>query len=74
MNASFKAPTQRLPDITLSGQTVEQLLMLLNNAVIFAKAADGSMRPFVDPQPISQIIGSALQAAISPADGNHAAN
>jgi hypothetical protein len=66
MNAPFRMPTQHAPDITLSGETVEQLLMLLNNAVIFVKASDGSMRPFVDPQPISQILGAALQAAVVP--------
>jgi hypothetical protein len=70
MNAPFKFPTQHAPDITLSGETVEQVLMMLNNAVIFVKAQDGSMRPFVDPTPISQILGAALQAAVvrQPAD------
>jgi hypothetical protein len=70
MNAPFQAPA-RAPDITLPGATVEQLFTLLNsainNAVIFAKVADGSMRPFIDPSPIVQILGAALQAAQRPA-------
>ena len=64
MNAPFKTNTQKTPDIYLAGETVDQLMMLLNNAIILAKAQDGSMRPFVDPQPIMQIIGGALQAAM----------
>jgi hypothetical protein len=63
MNAPFRMPTQHAPDITLSGETVEQVLMMLNNAVIFVKAQDGSMRPFVDPTGILQILGAAMQAA-----------
>jgi hypothetical protein len=70
MNAPFpQMSTQRAPDITLSGEAVEQLFALLNNAVIFVKAQDGSMRPFVDPQPISLILAGALQAAVK-RDGN----
>jgi hypothetical protein len=69
MNAPFQAPA-RAPDITLPGATVEQLFTLLNNAVInaviFAKVQDGSMRPFIDPQPVIQVLGAALQAAQRP--------
>jgi hypothetical protein len=70
MNAPFRMPTQHAPDITLSGETVEQILMLLQNPVIFAKVPDGSMRPFVDPTGILQILGAALQAAQRPAGEN----
>jgi hypothetical protein len=70
MNAPFRMPTQHAPDITLSGETVEQMLMLLSNATIFARTPDGSMRPFVDPQPIVQILGAALQAAAPPGGQN----
>ena len=63
MNQPFKVPTQKLPDIYLSGETVEQILMCLNNHIILAKTQDGSMRPFVDPTPIIQIISAALQEA-----------
>jgi hypothetical protein len=63
MNQPFKVQQQRLPDIYLSGETVEQILMCLNNHIILAKTQDGSMRPFIDPTPITQIINGALQAA-----------
>lgn len=53
----------RTPDILLSGEQVERIVAHLNNAVLFAKSPDGSMRPFVDPIPITQIIAGALQAA-----------
>lgn len=54
----------KLPDIYLSGETVEQIIAHLNNSVLFAKSPDGSMRPFVDPIPITQIIANAIQATM----------
>jgi hypothetical protein len=53
------------PDINLSGEAVDKLVAHLNNAIIFAKSPDGSMRPFVDPMPISQIIAMALQDSVT---------
>ena len=65
MNAPFKLPgIQKTPDLLLSGETVEQMLMALNNSIIFAKVQDGAMRPFVDPTPIIQILQAALQEAV----------
>jgi hypothetical protein len=61
---AFVPQIPRTPDILLSGQAVEQILMACNNHIILAKTQDGSMRPFVDPTPISQIIGAALQATV----------
>jgi hypothetical protein len=64
MNAPFNPPTQRAPAIHLSGEAVEQIIMHLNNTVIFAKTQDGSMRPFVDPAPIIAIISGAINQTI----------
>jgi hypothetical protein len=58
-------PENRLPDITLSGEVVEKIRMFLNAPVIFAKAQDGSMRPFVDPLPIDQIFQQAISHAMN---------
>jgi hypothetical protein len=69
MNAPYKQPVQMIPDITLSGETVQQILTQLNNAIIFAKSQDGSMRPFVDAAPITQIIMGAIQSAVTPKQG-----
>ncbi|HXB13754.1 MAG TPA: hypothetical protein VNZ45_17325 [Bacteroidia bacterium] len=66
MNAPFSPPVQRAPNIHLAGEAVEQIIMHLNNSIIFAKAQDGSMRPFVDPQPIIAIISGAIQQAVGP--------
>jgi hypothetical protein len=66
MNAPFKLPVNRVPDLYLSGETVEQMLLALNNAIIFAKVQDGAMRPFVDPTPLIQILQAAIQAANNP--------
>lgn len=63
MNAPVKQV--RTPDILIPGEVVEQLIAHLNNAIIFAKSQDGSMRPFVDPMPINQIIASAIQMAVT---------
>jgi hypothetical protein len=65
----FQVQPQRLPDILLGGAAVEQILMALNNHIILAKTQDGSMRPFVDPTPIQQIIQAALQAAVQQQQG-----
>ena len=65
MNAPFNPPTQRAPNIHLAGEAVEQIIMHLNNSVIFAKTQDGSMRPFVDPAPIIAIISGAINQAIA---------
>jgi hypothetical protein len=64
MNAPFSPPIQKAPAIHLSGDAVEQIIMHLNNAIIFAKTQDGSMRPFVDPSPITAIISGAIQQAV----------
>ena len=52
---------QKLRMLYLSGETVDLMLMALNNAIIFAKVQDGAMRPFVDPMPLIQILQAALQ-------------
>jgi hypothetical protein len=64
MNKPFTIQTQKTPDIYLSGEAVDQIIMFLNNALIFGKAQDGSMRPFVDPGPIGNIIHAAIQHAV----------
>jgi hypothetical protein len=66
MNAPFKPETAAIPDILLSGQAVGLIINALNNGIIFAKVADGSMRPFIDPTPISNIIQAAINAALDP--------
>jgi hypothetical protein len=66
MNAPLREQTIKIPTITLPGETVERLLNLLGNGVIFVKSADGSMRPFVDPMPITQLILAAIQAQLKP--------
>jgi hypothetical protein len=66
MNAPFNQQVQKTPDITLSGETVDRLVICLNNSTILAKGHDGAMHPFVDPQPIMQIIMGALQEAVRP--------
>ena len=55
-----------VPDVLLPRESVGQMLLALNNAVIFVKAQDGSMRPFVDPMPIQQILQQAIQTAMNP--------
>jgi hypothetical protein len=65
MTAAFKPePAARTPDVTLSGEVVERIRMYLNSPVIFAKVQDGSMRPFVDPQPIDQMLAEAIAFAV----------
>jgi hypothetical protein len=71
MNVPFKPQIQKTPDITLSGEVVDFIMSSLNNAIIFAKSQDGSMRPFVDPGPIHQIILAALQQAHQQQAGDH---
>jgi hypothetical protein len=67
MNAPYNPQqAQKTPDIYLSGSVVEQMLMHLNNGIIFAKSQDGSMRPFVDPQPLLQVLIGAIQQAMNP--------
>jgi hypothetical protein len=62
-NTPFKLQNQsKTPDIILSGETVDQIMILLNNTIILARSQDGAMRPFIDPMPIIQIIGNAIQA------------
>gem|GEM_PF-5603468 len=58
-----------VPDILLTGEAVSNILMALNNAIVFVKAQDGSMRPFVDPQPINNVIQAAIQTALKPPGG-----
>jgi hypothetical protein len=62
MNSPFKPPQSKTPDIYLSGEAVNAIILALNTPTILAKASDGSMRPFIDPSPIGNIIFSALQA------------
>jgi hypothetical protein len=71
VNLPFKAPIQKTPDIYLSGEAVDQVLFSLNNAIIFAKSQDGSMRPFIDPTPITQIIMGAIQEALKPMESEN---
>jgi hypothetical protein len=73
MNA-FTPTQQRTPDITLPGAMVEQIVQHLNNGVVFAKVQDGSMRPFVDPQPILALLAQAAQAAQRPPGGDVSTN
>jgi hypothetical protein len=70
MNAPYKPAQQKTPDVLLSGEAVDQIMLHLNNAIILAKAQDGSMRPFVDPTPIQQIIFAAVQQAVRPQGGD----
>lgn len=65
MNIPYKPQIQRMPDVLLSGEAIEQILAHLNNAILFAKGPDGTMRPFVDPIPITQIIAGAVQASVN---------
>jgi hypothetical protein len=53
-----------VPDVLLPKESVGQILLALNNAVIFVKASDGSMRPFVDPMPIQIILQHAINNAM----------
>jgi hypothetical protein len=64
MNAHQGQLPQTTPDIKLSGEALDQISAYLSNAAIFVKAHDGSMRPFIDPAPIMQIIGKAVQEAV----------
>ena len=66
MNQQVKPESFHVPDVLLSAEAVGQLLMALNNASIYVKASDGSMRPFVDPHPINQILQAAIQLALRP--------
>jgi hypothetical protein len=63
MNTPFKPPGTATPDIYLSGEAVNQIIIALSTPTILAKASDGSMHPFVDPSPIGNIIMAALDAA-----------
>jgi hypothetical protein len=63
MNTPFKPQLHITPDIYLSGEAVNQIIIALNNPTILAKASDGSMVPFVDPSPIGNIIMAAIEAA-----------
>ena len=53
-----------VPDVILPKEAVGQMLIALGNAVIFVKTQDGTMRPFVDPMPIQQILQTAINAAL----------
>jgi hypothetical protein len=66
VNVAFKPESAQLPDILLSGEAIGHIINSLNNAIVFAKTQDGSMRPFIDPTPISNIIQAAINAAINP--------
>jgi hypothetical protein len=68
MNVAYKPETIQLPDIILSGEAVGHIINLLNNAIVFAKTQDGTMRPFIDPAPISNIIQAAISAAMTPSE------
>jgi hypothetical protein len=70
MNAPFKPESVQLPDVLLSGEAVGHILNALNNSIIFAKTQDGTMRPFIDPAPISNIIQAAIQSALDPKDNS----
>ena len=59
-----QSQSQPVPDVLLPRDSVGQILLALNNAVIFVKAQDGSMRPFVDPIPIQQILQQAITNAL----------
>ena len=59
-----QSQSQPVPDVLLPRDSVGQILLALNNAVIFDKAQDGSMRPFVDPIPIQQILQQAITNAL----------
>lgn len=65
MNVPFKPETVTFPDIYLSGEAVGHILSSLNNAIILAKTQDGTMRPFIDPTVISNIITSAINATLN---------
>jgi hypothetical protein len=69
MNMPIRNEPIKVPDILLSGEAVSNILMALNNAIVFVKAQDGSMRPFVDPGPIHNVIQEAIQTALRPPGG-----
>jgi hypothetical protein len=70
MNAPINQQIQKTPDITLTGEQIEQMFAFLNNAIIFAKSPDGSMRPFIDPNPIKQLLSVLIQVKLNPQGGN----
>jgi hypothetical protein len=70
MNVAYKPETVQLPDIILSGEAVGHIINALNNAIIFAKSQDGTMRPFIDPVPISNIMQAAISAAMTPSENS----
>lgn len=55
-----------VPDVLLTREAVGQMLLALGNAVIFVKAQDGTMRPFVDPMPIQNLLQQAINNAVRP--------
>jgi len=72
MNDMSQQQPQRIPDITIPSPALEQIFSHLNNSVLFAKSPDGSMRPFVDPNPIKQLLAQIIQnqmAAQQPSAG-----
>jgi hypothetical protein len=63
MNVQSKGQQQKTPDIHLTGETVEQIMQYLGNIIVYARSQDGSLRPFVDPTPVVNILTGALLQA-----------
>lgn len=53
-----KTPTV---NIALSGATVDQIMILLNNPLVFCRTTTGALHGFVDPLPIIAILREAIQ-------------
>jgi hypothetical protein len=63
MNNTVYNPSTITPDTTLSGNVIEKIHGYLTNPMILAKGSDGNMHPFVDPNPILQLLQEAVTAA-----------
>lgn len=64
MNDQTMLQQTPIPDVLLTKEQVGQILMALGNTVIYVKAQDGSMRPFIDPIPVQQILQQAINLAL----------
>ena len=65
------------PDIVVSGKTVDRLMMHLSNPTVLCKGSDGSMHPFVDPNPViialrDLVIAEARRLGLMPVDNQGA--
>ena len=61
-NQAYEQQTVQTPNISLTGVTVDRLMMHLSNATVLAKGTDGAMHPFVDPNPVIAVLREAVMA------------